>query len=393
MLLCEEHEMLRKTAREFVEKEVTPVGYYKLEQKGEFPKELFKKLVDMGYVGMSFPEEYGGMGADCLSTSIVAAELAFGWPSLQLVWSANESLSGFPIMKFGSEAQKKRLLPELASGNIMGCFALTEPDAGSDAANIQATAELEQFDWGRGWVLNGHKTFITNADAASVGIVFARVKDKFKRASKKRHAGITAFLVKIDKQHLKDDRIELNDLAKWGLLSSHFCHIVLDNVELRENCVLGEVGNGLHIAMETLNNGRVNIAAQSVGIARRALYEAKEYAKMRKVFGKTLMEFDEKAKELARLQTKADAAWLHVMRAAQARDKGLSDYITKASEAKLFVSEVAVECAMFNYRIQGGFGYTRESIAIPILHDALATVTYEGTSDIQELTIAKSFRD
>jgi alkylation response protein AidB-like acyl-CoA dehydrogenase len=400
MLLCEEHEMVRKTAREFVEKEVTPVGYYEFEQKGEFPKELFEKLVNMGYVGMSFPEEYGGMGADCLSTSIVAAELAFGWPSLQLVWSANESLSGFPIKQFGSEEQKKRFLPELASGKMLGCYALTEPDYGSDAANIQATAELRKFDFGQRWVLNGTKTFITNADMASVYIVFARVKDNSKKTPKKRHEGITAFIVDCydfsfedcPDNSVKNSLDVVRTIPKWGLVSSHFCEVVLEDLIVRESDVLGGVGNGFNIAMETLNNGRVNIAAQSVGIARRALHEAKEYARHRKVFGRTILDIDEKAKRLAWLETQADAAWLHVMRAAQARDKGLSDYITKASQAKLFASEVAVECALFNYRIQGGFGYTKDSIAMPILHDALATVTYEGTSDIQELTIAKSFR-
>ena len=394
MLLCEEHEMLRQTVREFVEKEVTPVGYYELEQKGEFPKELFEKLVKMGYVGMSFPEEYGGMGADCLSTSIVATELAFGWPSLQLIWSANESLSGFPIKQFGNEEQKKRFLPGLAQGKILGCYALTEPDAGSDAASIKTTAELREFHSGSGWVLNGTKTFITNADMASMGIVFARVKSSSKRTSRKRYEGITAFIIDChDSRLCIKAPIHIHNIPKWGLLSSHFCQVVLEDLLIPESDVLGEVGNGFPIAMETLNNGRVNIAAQAVGIARRALHEAKEYAKMRKVFGKTIMEFDEKAKELARLQTKADAAWLLVMCAAQARDKGLSDYITKASQAKLFASEIAVKCAMFNYRIQGGFGYTRESIAMSIFHDALATITYEGTSDIQELTIAKSFRN
>jgi len=389
MLLCEEHEMLRKTAREFVEKEVTPVGYYELEQKGEFPEELFQKLAKMGYVGMSFPEEYGGMGADCLSTSIVAAELAFGWPSLQLIWSANESLSGFPIKQFGNEEQKKRFLPGLAQGKMLGCYALTEPDAGSDAANIKMSAEIKGQP--HIWVLNGTKTFITNADMASIGIVFARVKSISKRTSRKKHEGITAFIIDCHNGRLSS-QVGVHNIPKWGLVSSHFCQVVLGDLLIPESDVLGEVGNGFHIAMETLNNGRINISAQSVGIARRALHEAKEYANMRKVFGKTIMEFDEKAKELARLQTKVDAAWLLVMCAAQARDKGLSDYITKASQAKLSASEVAVECALFNYRIQGGFGYTKDSIAMPILHDALATVTYEGTSDIQELTIAKSFR-
>lgn len=389
MLLCEEHEMLRKTVRKFVEQEVTPVGYYELEQRGEFPKELFEKLVKMGYVGMSFPEEYGGMGADCLSTSIVAAELAFGWPSLQLIWSANESLSGFPIKQFGNEEQKKRFLPGLASGEMLGCFALTEPDYGSDAANIRTAAEKLLRKPGLEWVLRGIKTFITNADMASMGVVFARVRGISRQRFVKRHFGVTAFIVDCHRSHMPI-KVSVRNIPKWGFLSSHFCEMVFEDLHIPESDVLGEVGNGFHIAMETLNNGRVNIAAQSVGIARRALHEAKEYARMRKVFGKTILEIDEKAKKLAWLETQADAAWLLVMRAAQARDKGLSDYIGKASEAKLFASEVAVECAMFNYRIQGGFGYTKDSIAMPILHDALATVTYEGTSDIQELTIAKA---
>lgn len=397
MQLSEEVRMLRDMVDDFGQKEVMDIGYAELEPKGEFPEEFVKKISDMGLMGISFPEEYGGMGMDTMATSVVGERLAFYWPSLQLIWSANVSLAGFPIMIYGNENQKQRFLPNLASGKILGCYALTEPDAGSDAANIKTTAEIKgQRDL---WVLNGTKTFITNATNASVGIVFARIAGK--RKSKRRHEGITAFLLSTEEPGLKrkqntlaypPEKITVRKIDKWGLRCSDFCEIILEDVHIAEGNVLGEVGGGFRIAMETLNNGRINIAAQAVGIARRALHEMKEYARSRKAFDKRLMDIDEKAKKIAWLETQVEAAWLMVLRASQAKD-GRGDYRVEASQAKLFASRVAKETADFFSEFAGGVGYTLEYIAERIHQDARATLIYEGTSDIQELVIAKSFRD
>lgn len=384
--------MLRSMVDEFGRKEVLDVGYRVLEPKGEFPKDLVQKISQMGLMGISFPEEYGGLGMSTVATSVVGERLAFYWPSLQLIWSANVSLAGYPIMTFGTEEQKKRLLPRLATGEILGCYALTEPGAGSDAANIQARA-TSQPALGNRWLLEGAKTFITNANNASVCVVFARVKGRKSRKDTKRHAGITAFLVESNAPCLRlppeMGSIQVNKLEKWGLVCSHFCEFTLD-CYLEEGAVLGEVGNGFHIAMETLNNGRINIAAQAVGIARRALYEAVNYARNREAFGKKLIEHPVRFSALADLRAKVDAAWQMALYASYMKDAG-EDYKYAASEAKLFATETALECSLECLRVFGGPGYTLETIPMRIHHDALATIIYEGASDIQKMVIGKRF--
>lgn len=392
MKFSEEVRMIRDMVDEFGKSEVMNVGYSQLEPKAKFPYELVAKLSERDLMGMSFPKKHGGMAMNTTATSVVGERLAFYWPSLQLIWSANVSLAGFPIMQFGNSQQKRRFLPRLATGEILGCYALTEPGAGSDAANIQTTAELD-LDCGKRWILNGEKTFITNAGEASVGVVFARVKGDI---SEKRHEGITAFILESEEPGLKVDQVTggvtVKNIPKWGLCCSRFYEVVFKDVMVPQENVLGEVGDGFRIAMETLNNGRINIAAQAVGIARRALHEMKEYARTRKAFGKRLMDIDEKAKKIAWLETQIEAAWLMVIRASQVKDSG-EDYRVEAAQAKLFASRVAKETADFFSEFAAGVGYTLEYIAECIHQDARATIIYEGTSDIQELTIAKSFRD
>ncbi len=392
MTSSEQIVMLRNTVDEFGRNELLHVGYSQLEPKGEFPSELVAKISQMGLMGISFPEEYGGMGMNTVATSVVGERLAFYWPSLQLIWSANVSLAGFPIMTFGTERQKQRFLPRLASGEILGCYALTEPDAGSDAANIKTSAEesLHRGLYGPEYILKGTKTFITNANNASVGIVFARIAGEKK--SGKRHEGITAFIIKGSTPGSFYPTVtSVRRIEKWGLRSSHFCEIVINGPTGDDN-MLGEAGNGFHIAMATLNNGRINIAAQAVGIARRALFEAERYGNGRVAFGKPVIKMRTQADRLKRLEQKVERARELTFEASRAKDSG-EEYRVEAARAKLYASETAVQCAMFNYRISGGFGYTTESIAMSILHDALATITYEGTSDIQRLTIARSLRD
>jgi butyryl-CoA dehydrogenase/short/branched chain acyl-CoA dehydrogenase len=391
MQLSEEVRMLRDMVDEFGKKEVLNDGYSKWEPKGEFPKDFVAKADGLGTMGLTFPEEYEGSAMSTIAASVVAERKAFYLPSWHLRWTASHGLAGYPIMTFGTETQKERLLPALANGEILGCYALSEANAGSDAAAIQTRAEFNKKRGG--WILNGAKLWITNADEASVCVLFARVKGA---RSVKRHSGIAAFILESDEPGLKIPGVTVNVIPKRALRCSHFAEIVLDNVFVpKDDNVLGGddgLARGFNMALETLNNGRINIAAQSVGLARRALHEAKEYGKARKAFDKRLIDMDVRATKLARLEAEADAAWELTLHASERKDLG-KVYLYDASKAKLVASEVALQCAIENFRVAGAMGIMEESIAIPIINDALAMVTYEGTSSIQELTIAKSFRD
>ncbi|OGH68783.1 MAG: hypothetical protein A2754_03305 [Candidatus Magasanikbacteria bacterium RIFCSPHIGHO2_01_FULL_47_8] len=382
----EQHQMIYDLVDDFGKKELLHRGYPDLERKAEFPVFFPKRLAELELAGMSFPEEYGGMDADTISTSITAERIAYYCPSDQLIWTASHGLAGFPIMTFGNEEQKKKYLPRLASGEVLGCYALTEPEAGSDAASIKASAEYSQKSGKTYYTINGTKVFITNADEASVCVLFARRKFVVDK-----HKAITAFVFETDGPGLKRDGISVRTIAKRCLRSSHFCEIVFDGLVLEEGDVLGNMDSGFKIAMETLNNGRINIAAQSVGIARRALHEAVEYAKVRKTFGKALITRQDIAFKLADLKTRIELAWLGTLEASRAKDAG-EDYVEKASMAKLFASETAKDTALYMLEVMGGIGCTEEYIlADQIFQDARITTIYEGTSNVQKMVIAKSF--
>lgn len=390
MQLSEEVRMIRNVVDDFGKREVLNYGYREWEPKGEFPREFIEKADRLGIMGLTFPVEYGGSAMSTVAASVVAEVTAYHLLSWHLRWTASHGLAGYPIMTFGTQEQKRRFLPRLASGEILGCYALSEPNAGSDAAALEARAEFDKTKGG--WILSGTKTWITNADEASVCVLFARVKGD---TSGKRHGGIAAFILESDEPGLKISGVTVRVIPKRALRCSHFAEISLNNVLVPEDNVLGlndGLERGFHMAMETLNNGRINIAAQSIGLARRALHEAKEYAKIREAFGKHLIEMPVLAGRLARLEAQADAAWELTLHASELKDLG-EEYLIYASKAKLVASEIALACAIENFRISGAMGLTEESIAVPLINDALATVTYEGTSDIQDLTIAKSFAD
>lgn len=389
MQLSEEARAIRDLVDDFGKRELMD-AYRDLEPEGEFPYELVAKLSEMGLMGISFPEEYGGMGMDTIVTSVVGERLAFYWPSLQLIWSANVSLVGFPIMTFGTEEQKQRFLPRLASGEIFGCYALTESDAGSDAAGIK-TLGLRvgpQGVLGEPHFIHGAKLYITSADVASVGVVFA----KRPPGGGKEHERISAFILESSEPGFKDIAgVQVTDIPKWGFTCCHFSEILLDKVDIPEEMVLGG-RDGWRVAMETLNNGRINIAAQAVGIARRAFHEFLEYAKTRKTFGKPLIENQAIAFPLADFETRIEAAWLLTLEASHAKDAG-EDYARKASMAKLFASQTAKGVASFCSEHMGGIGYTLEHIAERIHQDARATEIYEGASNIQRMIISKAYRE
>ncbi|MBI2462831.1 MAG: acyl-CoA dehydrogenase family protein [Candidatus Spechtbacteria bacterium] len=383
-------QMLREAVHEFVTREVVPYGYKVGEPLGEFPAAHLKKLFDLGVGSLVIPEKYGGGGASTEATSIVARELAYGWPSLHLVWSANNSLAAYPLVEFGTDQQKQKYLPYLARGEMFGCFALTETNAGSDAASLQTKAVWKPQRKGSSkgvWVLNGSKIFITNPLNASIAIVFARVVGDYN--PRRRHSGITAFILDSNGPGLKKKGVQISKIEKWGFCAAPFCEIFFSDVEISEYDVLGKIGQGFNIAMETLGNGRINIAAQSVGIARRALDEAVSYAKARQQFDRALFDNQSVAHELARLHAQIDAAWELTLCASRLKDAG-KPYAQKSSEAKWFASEIALQAALYAYRIYGGNGYAADSVVMRILHDALATVTYEGASNIQLEVISKN---
>lgn len=412
MRLTEQETMLSNAVREWVARNLLEKGY-EYDAKGLIPNELRRDLITMGLWGISIPEAYGGGGASAVDSSLVAAELSFGLPAFHLSWSANNSLTGYPIIRFGTFGQKRAYLPNLASGAVLGCYALTEPDAGSDAASIKTAARFDKSNYS--WVINGSKMFITNAHEASLGLIFARVSlddallynsvvgkeetsprvhmaDLNHRAWQKKHAGITCFIVGSARPNgpllSRKEGIEVNLISKWPMPSCHFSEIVFRDVSIGAEAILGKVGFGFSVAMETLNNGRVNIAAQAVGIARRALYEAEKYGSGRVAFGVPIIKMPKHARRLDILRKKASEAWRLTLEASRAKDSG-GEYRVQAARAKLAASETALECAMFNLRLQGGFGQTEEAIAWRIAHDAFVTTIYEGTSDIQRLVIQK----
>lgn len=373
--------MILDTLKDFLRKEVRPV-WRSFENKAEFPADIVKKMADLGFFGLTIPEEYGGLGQGTLVSSLVARELAYEWPSLHLIWTANASLAAYPIMYAGTEEQKQRYLPRLASGEILGCYALTEADAGSDAGALKAYATSTH---GKYWRLNGTKTFITNAEQASLIVVFART-------GAEKHS-ISAFLVDRTESartlpECSLQRVGVHPIHKWGLRSSIFCEVTFEDAFLPYDALLGEQGQGFKIAMATLDGGRINIAAQAVGIAARVLDEALAYVKRRKQFGRAVWENQGVQFDFAEWYAELQAAWALVERVSRLRDE--DQPITQmASAAKLFATETAKDICWKAAEYFGGMGYTKEFPWLGRVMDVFPTVVYEGTSNIQKIVIAR----
>lgn len=373
----------------FKREDVLGKGYKELEPEKKFPSELLGELGKIGIMGMSFPEEYGGSNATQEIMSHVSKHLAYGWGSLQLCWTVTTTLTGFPIKTFGTEMQKKRYLPFLTTGDIHGCYGLTEPDCGSDAAAIKMTARYDTKK--KGWFLHGKKTFITNANWASVGIVFARDGDEAKKSQKK-HAGITAFLLVSSMPGFQDiEGLTITPFPKRGFRGAPFCEMDFQNVFIPEECLLGEVGQGFGIAMKTLEEGRLGIAAQSIGFAERAFYEFEKYAAKREVFGERLIDMPTIASKYAWHKAAVDAAWSLIISVSRKKDAG-EEYGVDAAKAKLFATETALAAVRFCAEKFGAAGYTTDEIIRDVLADADATIIYEGSSDIQKKIIARDFQ-
>ena len=373
LLITEEDRLLRNTVREFADKELKPRAA-RWDEHEEVALESYRLTAKLGLTGLSIPPEYGGSGGTFLQLVITEEELARGCASTSLMYMVSLSLAAHSILRFGNEEQKRKYLPPLASGQSIGAFAYTEPEAGSDAAAVQTTAVRE----GDSYLLNGSKIFITNGDIADVLVVFATVDKSL------RHRGISTFLVEKGTAGLTARRQE----GKLGMRGSTATQITLENVRVPEESRLGEEGEGFYNLMKAIDTSRIVIGAQAVGIGQAALEDAVRYAKQRKQFGQAIAEFQGLQWMLADMATQLEAARLLVWRAAQLRDQGLPT-TKETAMAKLFATETAMHVTNQAIQIHGGYGYFHESAVQRYLRDAKVTEIYEGTSQLQRVVIAR----
>ncbi|MFC5557522.1 acyl-CoA dehydrogenase [Ureibacillus thermophilus] len=368
----EEQLMMRDMVRDFAQKEIAP--FIERMEAGEFPRPILNKMAELGLMGITVPEAYGGSGMDFTSYIIAINELSKVSAVIGVILAVHTSVGTNPILYFGTEEQKKKYVPKLAKGEYLGAFCLTEPSAGSDAASLKTRAVKK----GDRYIINGSKIFITNGGEADVYIVFAKTDP-----SKDSH-GITVFIVEKNTPGL----IIGKDEKKMGLHGSRTVEITFENMEVPEENRLGEEGEGFKIAMANLDVGRIGIAAQALGIAEGALYAAVKYAIERHQFGKPIIANQGIAFKLADMATSVEAARLLVYRAADLRSRGLS-CSKEASMAKLFASQTAREVAIEAVQVFGGYGYTKDYPVERYFRDAKITEIYEGTSEIQRLVISK----
>jgi butyryl-CoA dehydrogenase len=370
--LTEEQKLLQETVRRFAEEVVRPRAK-EIDESGEFPRAFFDQAGELGLAGVSVPEEHGGAGMDTVSYCLVIEEISRVCATSGVILSVNNSLVCDPLLKFGTDEQKKEFLEPLASGKKLGCFALTEPGAGSDPAGIRTTARRDGDDY----VLNGNKIFITNGTDADVALVFASVD------LAKKHKGITCFIVPADTTGYSHGTHEF----KLGVNASGTSELAFQDLRIPARYRLGEEGEGFKVAMSTLDGGRIGIAAQAVGIAQGAFEEALAYSQEREQFGSHLSDFQAIQFYLADMSTELDAARLLTWKAAWAKENQ-KRYTVEASQAKLFASEMAQRVTNKALQIHGGYGYTKEYNVERYFRDARITEIYEGTSEIQKMVIA-----
>ena len=368
------HELFRQMIREFVEKEVKPIAA-EVDENERFPMETVEEMAKIGIMGIPIPKQYGGAGGDNLMYAMAVEELSKACATTGVIVSAHTSLGTWPILKFGNEKQKQKYLPKMASGEWIGAFGLTEPNAGTDAAG-QQTMAVQDPETGE-WILNGAKIFITNAGYAHVYVVFA-MTDKSKGLK-----GISAFIVEAGTPGFSIGKKEM----KLGIRGSATCELIFENCRIPKENLLGDKGKGFKIAMMTLDGGRIGIASQALGIAAGALDEAINYAKERKQFGRSLAQFQNTQFQIANLDVKVEAARLLVYKAAWRESNNLP-YSLDAARAKLFAAETAMEVTTKAVQIFGGYGYTREYPVERMMRDAKITEIYEGTSEVQRMVIA-----
>ncbi len=379
--LSADHVLLRDTIREFMTDEVAPL-VDDHERERRFPAEVVRRIADMGWLGINVPERWGGAGMDTLAYAIAIEEIGRVWGSLGLIVAAHTSLGCGPLLIAGSDDQRDRYLPPLASGQMLGAFGLTEPTAGSDAGGTRTTARREPEDAGRDgdvWVIDGRKRFITNAGQAGVYVVTARTGTRPDGA-----AQISAFIVPADTPGFSVGRLE----EKLGLHASATGELILDGVRVPAASLLGEEGAGFRAFLKVLDGGRISIAALALGIAQAALDASVPYAREREQFGRPIGSFQGVAFMIADMATEIEAARALVYRAAWLKDRD-RDYALAAAQAKLFASEVSSRVTNAAIQVHGGYGYVDDYPVGRYLRDAKLTEIGEGTSQIQRLVIAR----
>jgi butyryl-CoA dehydrogenase len=371
--LSEEQSMIKETAAKFAKSELEPYAS-DWDEAAEFPSHILKRLGELGMMGMLVPHELGGAGLDTLSYVLILEEIAAACASTAVTMSVHNSLFLGAILKFGNEQQKKKYVPVFASGKKIGAFALSEPDAGSDAANQRTKAEFS----GDAFHLTGTKNFVTNGPFADAMIVFA-MSD-----AKKRHGGISAFIVERDFPGTSLGTVE----KKLGIRASQTSEIILEDCVVPKENLLGEVGMGFKIALSMLDSGRIGIATQAVGIARQAFETASHYANVRMAFGKTIGSLQGIQWKIADMAKDIDAARLLIHRAAWMKDAGMP-IVKEAAIAKLFASDIAMGVTREAIQVLGGYGYTKGHPVERNYRDAKITEIYEGTSEVQRIVIAR----
>jgi hypothetical protein len=373
-VLSPDREAVRKAARDFAESEIRP-HVMRWDEAQEFPREVFRKLGELGFLGVLFPEEFGGSGMSYMDYAAIVEEIACVDPSVALALAAHNSLGSNHIFQFGSEAQKRRVIPKLASGEWLAAWGLTEAEAGSDSSGTRTTAVRA----GGEWVLNGSKNFITNASVARMAVLMAVTERE-----RGRH-GISAFLVDLTNPGIRVGKKE----NKLGMRASDTCTLVMEDCRVPEDALLGAEGSGWVDAMAILDGGRISIAALSVGLARGAYEASLAYARERRQFGRPIADFQAIQFYLAEMATDIDAARLLTERAAAAKDGG--EVVTRLSaQAKLFASEIAVRVTDRAVQIHGGYGFTKDFPVEKYYRDVKLCTIGEGTSEIQKVVIAKS---
>jgi alkylation response protein AidB-like acyl-CoA dehydrogenase len=377
LFLTDEHKMIRQAARDFAEKEIAPVAA-EYDESGEFPVETIKKMGEMGFMGIEVPEEYGGAGMDTLAYVLALEEICKADAAHGTIMSVNNSLFCFGILKFGTEQQKQKYLRDVASGQAVGAYALTEPMSGSDAGSMRSRAVRE----GDHYVINGRKSWVTSAPVADYVLLFTMT------APEKQHRGITAFIIETDRAGFVRGKKE----PKLGIRASATSEIVFEDYRVPVENRLGDEGEGFKIAMSVLDAGRIGISAQGLGIAEAAYEASLSYATEREAFGQKIGEFQGVSFKLADMKTRIEAARLLTYHAALLKQRAQQTgdrYTLEASMAKLFTSETAMFCAHAAVQIHGGMGYSKELPVERYFRDAKITEIYEGTSEIQRVVIAR----
>ncbi len=371
--LTPEQEQIRKLARDFADREIAP-GARERDRSETFPADVLAKMAPVGFLGGPVPEEYGGMGVDMISHALITEEIGRADSSVRTTLSVQISLVEMTILRFGTEEQKRAYLPALCTGELIGCFGLTEPEVGSDATKLRTTAKRD----GDGWVLNGRKMWISNGSVSKLALVFAQADPSQGRK------GITAFLLERDRDGYGSQSIH----GKLGLRSSDSSELILDNVRVPDSARLGEVGKGFTIAMAALDSGRYSVAAGAVGVAQACIDASVAYSTQRHAFGKPIAGHQLVQELIADMIVETEAARLLVWRAGHLKDKGVPS-TRETSIAKLYASEAAQRAADGAIQIHGGYGFSDEFPVERYWRDARVNRLYEGTSQIQKLIIAR----